>query len=381
MLRPRPAFPIRRSLLALAVSLVSLVVLGYGPSGSAAPQGGGLTLDEVMAMPKIDAHAHVREVNPAQRQAFAAFLEKQNLRWLNICTGATDWPRLEAQIHRAQDLHRAYPDRLAWATSFDISNWENPDWAKVAAATVADGFTQGAVATKVWKDIGMVLKDRDGRYVMIDDARFAPVLEAIAAQGHPLVAHLGEPRNCWLPVDKMTVESDRRYFSRNPQYHGYLHPEVPNYEKQVAARDAMLERYPKLKVIGCHLGSLEYDVDELAKRLDKYPNLAVDLAARLVHLQIQPRDKVRAFVLRYQDRLLYGTDAAFGGEDGSAAAIDSALNGLAATYRQDARWLATDEMVEVPRAADGFTSKGLALPAPVLKKIYFENAKKWYPGI
>jgi predicted TIM-barrel fold metal-dependent hydrolase len=229
--------------------------------------------------------------------------------------------------------------------------------------------------------VGMVLKDKDGRYVMIDDPHFDPLLEAIAAQGHPLVAHLGEPRNCWLPVEQMTVQSDRNYFSKNPQYHGYLHPEVPGYEKQVAARDAMLERHPRLKVIGCHLGSLEYDVDELAKRLDRYPNFAVDLAARLVHLQIQPRDKVRAFILKYQDRLLYGTDSDFGGGDATPQSVERALTELAAMYRAEATWLATDQSVEVPRAKAGFTSQGLALPAGVLRKIYFENAKKWYPGI
>ena len=162
--------------------------------------------------------------------------------------------------------------------------------------TSTTGSPGGAVAVKVWKDVGMVLKDPDGKYVMADDARLDPVFSALAKQGRTLVAHLGEPRNCWLPVDQMTVDGDRRYFAAHPEYHGLLHPEIPNYEAQVAARDRMLERHPTLRVVGCHLGSLEYDVDELAKRLDKYPNLAVDLSARIVHLQIQPRDKVRAFL-------------------------------------------------------------------------------------
>ena len=80
------------------------------------------------------------------------------------------------------------------------------------------------------------LKDADGKYVMADDPRLDPVFSALAKNGRTLVAHLGEPRNCWLPVDQMTVDGDRRYFSANPQYHGLLHPEVPNYEAQVAAR-------------------------------------------------------------------------------------------------------------------------------------------------
>ena len=156
---------------------------------------------------------------------------------------------------------------------------------------------------------------------------------------------------------------------------------MPGYEKQIAARDAVLERHPRLRMVGCHLASLEYDVDEVAKRLDKYPNLAVDLAARMVHLQIQPREKVRSFVLRYQDRILYGTDFAFGRGSDDPAATAKALASLEADYRSDAAYLATDQEVDVPRAREGFKSRGLALPASVLRKIYFENAKTWYPGI
>ncbi len=341
-----------------------------------------LTVDQVMRMPKVDAHAHLGPLDAASRDAFVRFLEKIDLRWLTIATGGMDAKRLDQQIAAAKELHRAAPERIGWATSFHLSGWGDAGWEKAARETLADGFANGAVAVKIWKDVGMELKDADGRYVMADDRRIDPVYELAAEQGRPLVAHLGEPRNCWLPLEQMTVQSDRGYFAEHPQYHGFLHPEVPNYEKQVAARDAILERHPKLRVVGCHLGSLEYDVDELAKRLEKYPNLAVDLAARIVHFQVQPREKVRAFVLRYQDRILYGTDSAFWhrAED-SSSDVQRALADLEADYRLDAEYLATDAEVEVPRVRPGFKAKGLALPAAVLRKIYLENARAWYPGL
>jgi len=377
---------VRNRLLLLVPLALTVGALHAGPQSTktvgpaASPD--TLTTDQVMGMPKIDAHAHVEAMSADQREAFVRFLEKNDLRWLAIATGGMNRERLDERIDVSREMHLAEPKRVAWATSFHLTNWNDAGWAKSATQTIADGFERGAVAAKIWKDVGMVLKDPDGRYVMADDPRLDPVYEAVAAKGRTLVAHLGEPRNCWLPVDKMTVQSDRNYFSKNPQYHGFLHPEVPNYEKQIAARDAMLERHPKLRVVGCHLGSLEYDVDEVAKRLDRYPNLAVDLAARIVHFQVQPREKVRNFVIRYQDRLLYATDLAFGGgKDQSAGATEKALAGLEAAYRLDARWLATDDEVEVPRVKPGFKSRGLALPAEVLRKVYFENARKWYPGI
>jgi predicted TIM-barrel fold metal-dependent hydrolase len=376
-------FTVRLRAVLAAVSVVAVVGIVVSTAGArlSGRADDTLTVDQVMRMPKIDAHAHVNSALSAeQKAAFFTFLERENLRWLDICVVGTQWERLQKLIEVASALHAERPDRVSWATSFNLTNWSNPQWAKAAVETIAGGTSRGAVAVKVWKDIGMVLKGADGKYVMIDDPRIAPVLDAVQKQGRTLVAHIGEPRNCWLPLDQMTVQSDRNYFSKNPQYHGLLHPEVPGYEKQIAARDAMLERHPGLKVVGCHLGSLEYDVDEVAKRLDRYPNFAVDLAARLVHLQIQPRDKVRAFLLKYQDRLLYGTDEDFA-QKTDAKAAETALEEMGRVYRADAAWLATDEEVPVPRAKAGFTSRGVALPASVLRKIYFENAKKWYPGI
>jgi predicted TIM-barrel fold metal-dependent hydrolase len=377
--------PARAAILAAIVVLLIVAAAVALPPRAASPvfaQGDAMTVADVLAMPKIDAHAHIGGMSPGHLRAFLAFLEKHNFRWLNIAVGGTDWGRLSRQIGSAQALHAAQPDRLAWATSFTLTNWGAPDWATAANATIDDGFAGGAVAVKIWKDVGMVLKDPDGKYVMADDPRLDPVFSALARRNRTLVAHLGEPRNCWLPVDQMTVDGDRRYFAAHPEYHGLLHPEIPDYEAQIAARDRMLERHPTLRVVGCHLGSLEYDVDELAKRLDKYPNFSVDLAARIVHLQIQPRETVRAFLVKYQDRILYGTDLDFGrGSDEAGADPQARLARLAATYDSDAAWLATDQEVALDRVRAGFTSRGVALPATVLRKIYYENARRWYPGL
>jgi predicted TIM-barrel fold metal-dependent hydrolase len=352
------------------------------PGPAAAPESATMTVEQVMQMPKIDAHAHVMGLGPRQGEQFVTFLKKINLRWLDICTGGLQWKRMQQKIELARSLHQAYPERIGWATSFNLSNWGSPDWEKAAIQSLSEGFSHGAVAGKVWKEIGMELKDPDGKFVMIDDRRMNPVLEFIARRNRTLVAHLGEPRNCWLPLESMTTDSDRRYYQNNPQYHGYLHPEVPDYSKQIAARDAMLKRHPTLRVVGCHLGSLEYDVDEVAKRLDQFPNFAVDLAARMVHLQIQPREKVRNFILKYQDRLLYATDLELGAKEGEPVAdLGKAFERIESVYRLDITWLATDQQVEVPRASANYKSRGLALPVPVLRKIFNDNARKWYPGL
>ena len=106
---------------------------------------------------------------------------------------------------------------------------------------LTDALDAGAVAVKVWKDIGMQQRDADGRAVMIDDARFTPIFRMLEERGTVVLGHLGEPRNAWLPLSEMTINGDREYFKTHPQYHMATHAEWPTYEQQIAARDRMLD--------------------------------------------------------------------------------------------------------------------------------------------
>jgi predicted TIM-barrel fold metal-dependent hydrolase len=158
----------------------------------------------------------------------------------------------------------------------------------------------------------------------------------------------------------------------------YLHPADPSYEDQIKARDNMLEKHPSLRFVGAHLGSLEWNVDELAKRLDKFPNMAVDMAARIGHLQFQSlktRQKVREFMIKYQDRLVYATDH---GVDSKADLVD--MNKRVHDIRmQDWIFFATNDEMK-SKSFEG-TFKGLQLPKKVIDKIYRDNARRWFPGI
>ena len=176
----------------------------------------------------------------------------------------------------------------------------------------------------------------------------------------------------------MTVQGDVNYFSTHPKYHMYLHPEYPSYEDQVNARDRMLEKHPDLQFIGAHLGSLEWDVNELAKRLDKFPSMAVDTASRISHLQHQAKtnwQKIRDFCIKYQDRIIYGTDI-----------IIHLTNDPSEIRKQshDIRlrhwnFFTSDETMRVPKVDGEF--KGLRLPREVVDKIYRTNAEKWFKKV
>jgi predicted TIM-barrel fold metal-dependent hydrolase len=353
----------------------------YGCSGTnpgTVDQHEGMTAEELKKMPKIDFHVHLDALAESGEAEFFSVLREHNMKWLTLATVGTHWKNLRQQIQVAEKLHGKYPGQVAWVTSFNLENWGDADWQSSAIGQIEAGFAAGALGVKVWKEIGMVLRDPDSSFVMIDDPRFDPIFEYITSRGKTLTAHIGEPRNCWLPLEEMTVNNDRAYFAENPQYHSYLHPEIPHYWKHIEARDRVLEKHPGLRFVGCHLGSLEFDVDEMAERFDRFPNFVVDMAARICHFQVQDREKVRNFCIKYQDRLLYGTDLAVSSTYDKPA-LAKALERIKATYNRDYRYFATDEEMAVPEISGKF--HGLALPAGVLKKIFYENAEKWYPGI
>ena len=97
---------------------------------------------------------------------------------------------------------------------------------------------------KFWKNIRMDLRAADGRFVMIDDPQFDPVLALIARHKSTMIGHNGEPKNCWLPLPDMTTNNDRDYYKQHPGTYMYLHPDYPTYEQQIQARDRMLSRHP-----------------------------------------------------------------------------------------------------------------------------------------
>ena len=327
------------------------------------------TPEDFMEMPKIDAHCHIETTR-------TAFMEQALADHFSIVTLNTDAggnPPIAEQLRLAVVQHQMYPYQLAFLATFSMKGWGDEGWQEKTISWLEEAFAKGAVGVKVWKNIGMVEKDKNGKFIMIDDPGFDPIFDYIAGKDMPVCGHLGEPRNCWLPVDSMTVNNDKSYFKEHPEYHMYLHPDFPSYEDQIRARDNMLQKHPELHFIGAHLGSLEWSIDELARRFDQFPNMTVDLAARICHIQKQSQDdwqKVRDFLIRYQDRILYGTDL---GDDGDSEPAELKER-IHTVWSLDWKYFTTDEIMTSSELDGEF--RGLKLPREVVAKIYYRNAAK-----
>jgi len=333
-------------------------------------------IDDFKTVEKYDAHVHVFTANPY----FVKFAKDKNFRLLSINFEGQDThtPSLELQDSLAYVLEGISSGWFAFAASFIIDDWNNADWQTKTIDTLKQKLKKGAVAVKVYKTIGMRLKDTKGNFVFVDNPRFDSLFRFFNDNKIPVIAHIGEPKNCWLPIEKMTVKGDRSYYTENPAEHMFTHPDYPSYDTLIASRDRLLGKNKGMRFIGAHLGSLEWSVEELSKRLDLYPDMAVDMAARICHLQFQSLTNwqgVHDFIIKYQDRFIYGTDSWVDDSKDSTQVMKQAGE----IWINDWKFFTSDENMKAPEFEGNF--KGLHLPRTVIDKIYHTNAEYWFPAL
>lgn len=326
----------------------------------------------------IDAHSHYAGEHPRVIQ----WMADHEVKLLNIGVAVqSDRWRGRAEVYRR--LAQQHPARYAWCTSFTQPDFLQPAFAdrayvdRVLRQFEAD-FSAGALGCKLWKSLGMSIQRPDGRYVQMDDPLFEPIYAWLEAHRRTLLIHIADPLSAWLPLDARNTH--RSYYENHPEWHMHGKKDRPHHSKIIAARDRVIARHPQLRVVGAHLGSLEYDVNALAKRFDQYPNFAADTSGtgRIGDLGLQDRDRVRAFFIRYQDRLMFGTDRSATGQLQMAPReLGHSLTLLRNALQIGWDFYATDRTVTL----SGRPCRGLALPETVLKKLFFENAQKWYPGL
>ncbi len=327
------------------------------------------SIDDFENAAKIDAHVHINSPDPA----FIDQAERDNFCLLTVNADYSEFPPIGEQQSIGARFAKRFPARVAFASTFSMNGWDDPDWRERTIDHIDAALSEGACAVKAWKNIGMDYRDKSGTLVMIDHPNFDPVFSYLKKKEIPLIGHQGEPRDCWLPLDKIMIKYIKDYFEAHPQYHMYLQPEMPSYEDQMNARDAMLEKNKSLSFMGAHLASLEWSVAELAKFLDRFPSAVADMAARVGDVQYQTvsnRRAVRDFFIAYQDRVLYGTDMIQRpGIDGARFSAE-----LHDQWTRDWKFLCTDSSLAVPDFDEPI--KGLQLPRQVIDKIYRLNARR-----
>jgi predicted TIM-barrel fold metal-dependent hydrolase len=313
--------------------------------------------------PVIDFHGHpppLASVDVVERVVGA--MDPLNLR-LMIATGHPGRISRE-QMHQDLQVVAAsrHKDRFAVFANIDFRN-AGPGFGARAAEQLEADVKAGAVGLgEIMKDFGLTARKADGSRLKLDDPELDPIWATAARLDIPVMLHVGDPAAFWQPFDY----SNERYLEMALFPNRRCPPErCPPFEELMAERDRLFRRHPKTTFVAAHFGWHANDLGRLSRLLQELPNVYVETGAILYELGRQPRS-AHDFFVKHQDRVLFGKDA-FAPDE----------------YPYFWRTFETaDEYFDYYRDYHAFWKlNGLALPDPVLRKLYFENALTLVPGL
>jgi len=246
-------------------------------------------------------------------------------------------------------------------TNISFADIDNPQWTVNTVQQLEEDVKLGAKGLKIYKTLGMFAKDKSGKRVHIDDPRIDAVWDKCGELGIPVLIHAADPRQFWQPIDK----NNERWLELK------LHPgrrhdtDSVKWETIIAEQHKMFRKHPKTKFIDAHLGWYGSDLKKLGQLLDQMPNVYTEIGAVIAELGRQPR-AAKAFLTRYQDRVLFGKDSWVPDE-----------------YKTYFRVLETeDEYFPYHKKYHAFWRMyGMGLPDSILKKVYYKNAIRIIPNI
>jgi predicted TIM-barrel fold metal-dependent hydrolase len=333
--------------------------------------------------PVIDVHTHLshtaRSKNgvslgekmryPAPPAEILSVMDRKNLRTLVDLTGGVG-KGLEEVIAKFQT---AYPGRFLVFAEPWWERFTEPGYAQFQADEIERAHRAGAHGLKVVKTLGLYLREgvTSGPLVKVDDPRFDQMWEACGALAMPVAIHVSDPEAFFLPIDRFNERFEE--LNNHPDW-SFYDRDFPSNTELLEARNRVLARHPKTNFLTLHVGNDAENLAYVSECMDRFPNMFVELGARIGELGRQPRT-ARKFFDKYQDRILFGTDAVPHGVETPQQIFGDAL------YEVYYRFLETEDeyfdYAPAPIPPQGrWRIYGLGLPEGILRKVYYENATR-----
>lgn len=330
----------------------------------------------------IDLHQHVQMTREHLGRAVrimdrAGIGISVNLGSGTVTPGADGGPSALAQsIALTERLH---PGRFLHYMTLDYAGWDRPDWSAKAVAQIEEGHRLGAAGLKEFKRLGLFLKDGEGRLIRVDDPKLDPVWQRCGELGMPVSIHVADPKAFWEPYD----ERNERWaeLRDHPTWWFGDATRFPAWKALLEALDRVIGRHPETTFVAVHFANNAEELEWVDAALSRRPNLMADLAARIPELGRHDPGAVRRLFEKHQDRILFGTDfmvydrLILGSSGNEPPPTDEDAAGFFAKHW---RWLETNDRDwrhMTPIQGD-WTISSIGLPAGVLRKIYFDNARR-----
>lgn len=328
--------------------------------------------------PVIDFHTHLSTTDRNAKPEKARFrakpedilpaMDRKNVQIMVNLTGGYG-AALEESLNYWQKPH---PERFVVFTEPWFNRIVEQGYPKFQGEQIEKASRMGAKGLKVLKTLGLYLRENvtEGPLVKVDDPRFDQMWEAAGAMKMPVAIHTSDPEAFFLPTDRYNERYEE--LSAHPDW-SFNGKDFPSNRELHEARNRVVARHPKTQFVVLHVGDSE-DLKWVSEWLDKYPNMHVEIGARIGELGRQPRT-ARKFFDKYQDRILFGTDAVPQGTETPQQIFGEKL------YEIYYRFLETeDEYFDYAPARippqGRWRIYGLGLPDSILKKVYHDNAAR-----
>ena len=329
----------------------------------------------------IDLHMHVSGSNERIERAIG-IMDRTGIGIGVNLSGDTSIPKVGTVSRLAQNKQRAdlvSPRRFVHYMNLDYSKWDTPDFAEQAVKQIEEGHRQGAAGLKEYKRLGLYLKNKAGELIEIDDPKLDPVWKRCGELNMPVSIHVADPKAFWLPYND---KNERWVELKDHKSWWFGDPEkYPSREDLLDARNRVIKRHSGTTFVCVHFGNNPEDIDWIGRSLDELPNMMVDIAARVPELGRHDPAKVRALFTKHQDRIFFATDFMVynklilgSGGDGPGPDDDDAVE----FYDKHWRWFETNDkqFAHMTPIQGEWKIDAIGLSAPVLRKVYFDNARK-----
>jgi predicted TIM-barrel fold metal-dependent hydrolase len=359
---------------AAAISLAGMTDCGPGRSEQKTRMTGGRV---------IDAHTHV---TPPKIKKALEVMDDNNIRYaVVIASIAGDDPNQyvgDKAFYEIIEAIKPYKNRLGLHYTFDWSLAQtDPDFFSKAPDMLEKAVTAGAIALKNLKQLGLEARDPEGKLIPIDDPRLFPIWERAEKLDIPVAFHTGDPVAFFQPWEPGNERWDE--LKLHPEWSFADKSKYPPLETLFGQVNNVYRKFRNINFVAVHVGGYSENLKEVSKWLDELPNLSVDTAARIGELGKHQAAEGHDFFTKYQDRVMFGTDMAYwNGCDvqGAGPCKDWTLQEDRKFYDIHWRYFQTsDKQFDHPTPIQGnWKIDGIGLDPSALKKIYWDNAYRFY---
>jgi predicted TIM-barrel fold metal-dependent hydrolase len=309
--------------------------------------------------PFIDVHSHHYRMGTQDLDKLIREMDELNMGIIVNLSGRGG-KELEDMLNNVKKY--GYEDRIAIFTNVNFEGMDAPDWSANAVRQLETDVKNGARGLKIYKSLGLSVKDKSGNFVAIDDPRIDPVWAKCGELGIPVLIHAADPAQFWQPHD---ANNERWLELKTHPRRKRTDTDPAPWATLIQQQHNVFRKHPNTTFINAHMGWFANDLGKLGELLDAMPNMYVEIGAIIAELGRQPRAANRFFE-KYQDRVLFGKDSYVPQE-----------------YHTYFRVLETaDEYFPYYKKYHAFWSMyGLELPDEILQKLYYKNALKIIPGL